>query len=108
VRRRFAFVDVWPDLAVVAEQGLEFATEAFSRLLDLFAQYASEETLVLMPGHAYFLADSDAELARRLRHELTPLLLEYLQEGRVAAFAGEMRAYLDWLEMEIGAHAGAS
>ena len=58
------------------------ATEAFGRLQDIFAQYAPDEALLLLPGHAYFLADSDKELAHRLRYELIPLLGEYLQEGR--------------------------
>lgn len=107
VRRRFAFVDVWPDMGVVAEQGRQLATEAFGRLLDVFAQYAPDDALVLVPGHAYFLADSDEELARRLRFELEPLLSEYLQEGRLGACESELRAYLDWLEGEI-ARRGAS
>ena len=107
VRRRFAFVDVWPDIGVVAEQGRDLATEAFGRLLDIFAQYAPDDALVLVPGHAYFLADSDEELIRRLRFELMPLLIEYLQEGRLGACESELRAYLDWLEGEVARH-GAS
>ncbi len=101
VRRRFAFVDVWPDLEVVAAQGRPLATEAFGRLQDIFAQYAPDEALVLLPGHVYFLADSDEELAHRLRYELMPLLGEYLQEGRLGPCEGELRAYLGWLESEL-------
>ncbi|MHB8928353.1 MAG: McrB family protein [Bacillota bacterium] len=101
VRRRFAFVDVWPDLKVVAAQGRPLATEAFGRLQDIFAQYAPDEALVLLPGHAYFLADSDGELEHRLRYELMPLLGEYLQEGRLGPCEGELRAYLGWLESEL-------
>ena len=67
---------------MVAAQGRPLATEAFGRLQDIFAQYAPDEALVLLPGHAYFLADSDEELAHRLRYELMPLLGECLQEGR--------------------------
>lgn len=101
VRRRFAFVDVWPDIRVVEAQGLALATEAFGRLQDVFAQYAPDDGLVLVPGHAYFLANSPQELARRLRFELTPLLVEYLHEGRLGACESELRAYLDWLEGEV-------
>ena len=108
VRRRFAFVDVWPDISVVEAQGRSLATEAFGRLQDIFAQYAPDDALVLVPGHAYFLADSEQELAHRLRFELTPLLVEYLQEGRLGACESELRAYLDWLESETTRHgAGA-
>jgi len=40
VRRRFAFVDVWPDLDIVKQQGYALATQAFAQLQDIFAQYA--------------------------------------------------------------------
>lgn len=108
VRRRFAFVDVWPDLSVVAEQEMPFATEAFGRLQDVFAQYAPDEALVLVPGHAYFLANNHQELARRLRFELSPLLEDYLRQGRLGACESELRAYLDWMEMEIMRHGSES
>lgn len=107
VRRRFAFVDVWPDLDVLRLQGIEFATEAFGNLQDIFAQHAPDDALVLLPGHAYFLAKDKAQLARRLRHELIPLLTEYLQEGRLAPCATELDAYIDWLQGELGNHGQA-
>jgi 5-methylcytosine-specific restriction protein B len=107
VRRRFAFVDLWPDMDVVAEQGLRLATDAFGNLLDIFAQYAPDDALALVPGHAYFLAESEAELTNRLKYELVPLILEYLQEGRLGACESELRAYLEWLDMEIGFHGEA-
>lgn len=101
VRRRFAFVTIWPDIEVVEAQGISLATEAFARLQDIFSQYAPEDALVLMPGHSYFLADSLAELYHRLEYELLPLLSEYLQEGRLGSCDNEIRAYIDWLESEI-------
>ena len=81
VRRRFAFVPLWPDIQVVAAQDLPLATEAFAQLQDLFTQFAPEEALVLMPGHSYFLGATEQELMNRLHYELLPLLNEYLQEG---------------------------
>ena len=104
VRRRFAFVDLWPDIEVVAQQGMSLATEAFGRLLDIFSQYAPDDALALVPGHAYFLASSEAELGNRLRYELTPLIQEYLQEGRLGACESELRAYLDWLDTAVDGH----
>jgi len=101
VRRRFAFVDVWPDLSVVEEQGLALATEAFGRLQDIFAEFAPPDALVLMPGHAYFLAQTEQELGNRLRYELMPLIREYLLEGRLGSCESELYAYLDWLEGEL-------
>lgn len=77
---------------------------SIGRLQDIFAQYAPNDVLVLVPGHAYFLADSDEELSRRLCFELAPLLEEYLQEGRLGACESELRAYLDWLKAETTRH----
>ena len=66
-----------------------------------------EDAHVLLPGHAYFLAKDGAHLARRLRHELIPLLTEYLQEGRLGPCATELDAYIDWLQGELGSHGQA-
>jgi 5-methylcytosine-specific restriction protein B len=101
VRRRFAFVDVWPDIDVVAEQGLVLATEAFALLQDIFSQFASEDSFRLMPGHSYFLAETKDELISRFKYELIPLLREYLQEGRLANCETELRSYIDWLENRL-------
>jgi 5-methylcytosine-specific restriction protein B len=108
VRRRFAFVSLWPDFEVVAAQGIDAATEAFARLQAIFVQYAPDDALPLLPGHSYFLSGNEAELARRLRYELLPLLGEYLQEGRLGGCEHELRAYIDWLEGEIIANASPS
>ncbi len=102
VRRRFAFVDVWPDWDVVQAQDIPLASEAFGNLLDIFSQQAPNDALVLMPGHAYFLAKDQAQLARRLRFELIPLLNEYLAEGRLGPCETELEAYLDWLQGALG------
>jgi 5-methylcytosine-specific restriction protein B len=98
VRRRFAFVDMWPDIDVVANQNIPLATEAFAMLQDTFSQYASDDSFCLMPGHSYFLAVGEEELAARFRYELLPLLREYLNEGRIASFDTELRTYNDWLD----------
>lgn len=104
VRRRFAFVAVWPNIEVVVDQGIDLATKSFAQLLDIFAQYAPDDALVLMPGHSYFLANNTTELVHRLRYELIPLLQEYLLEGRLGSCDNEIRAYIDWLEGEIAQH----
>ena len=103
VRRRFAFVDVWPDWDVVQSQHIPLAygglREPYS---DIFSQQAPDDALVLMPGHAYFLAKDQSQLARRLRFELIPLLNEYLAEGRLGPCETELEAYLDWLHGALG------
>lgn len=101
VRRRFAFVDIWPDFEVIQRQENELASAAFSALIEIFTQYAPDDAMVLLPGHAYFLAESPMELTHRLKYELIPLLNEYLHEGRLGPCESEIHAYLTWLEGEI-------
>lgn len=98
VRRRFAFVNVPPDRDVVAQGSPALGLAVFDRLVDIFTEHAPDEVLNLLPGHSYFLAQSDEELRRRFRYELLPLLEEYLQEGFVASFAAELLAVRDAIE----------
>jgi 5-methylcytosine-specific restriction protein B len=100
IRRRFAFVEVWPTLRAVEAEGLDFATALFTDTVQTFAEYADDETLRLVPGHAYFMdprPDLDASgresrVARRISLELIPLLRDYLDErlcgGASEAIAG--------------------
>jgi len=94
VRRRFAFVPLWPQLSVVEANAGPTLRQHFHDVLTLFVEHASDDALPLAPGHAYFLgADDDARA--RLRTSVRPLLEEYLAQGYVAGFADEVRAYLD-------------
>jgi 5-methylcytosine-specific restriction protein B len=113
IRRRFAFVPIWPDPEPVNAQEVELAGELFADVLHTFTEYADEDTLRLVPGHAYFL-DPRPELgverraervAHRLRLELLPLLREYVEERLcggateiVAGLADRIEAHL--LEVE--------
>ncbi len=94
VRRRFAFVPLWPQSSVVEEHSGEILQRGFHDLLTLFVEHASEDALPLTPGHAYFLGN-DAEAQSRLATSVRPLLEEYLAQGYVAGFADEIRAYID-------------
>jgi 5-methylcytosine-specific restriction enzyme B len=98
VRRRFAFVKLWPQLSVVAEHGGTLMQQAFKELLEIFVDHASEDTFPLAPGHSYFLEKDDRQAARSLKVNLAPLLQEYLSQGYVATFSDAIRAYLQWLE----------
>lgn len=101
VRRRFAFVDIWPQQAVVDKQDLPLASDAYSYLQEIFIQYSSSENLVLLPGHSYFLARTNIELLQRFQYELIPLLEEYIRDGRVAAFETQIQGYIDWLKIKV-------
>jgi 5-methylcytosine-specific restriction protein B len=107
VRRRFAFVTVPPDRAVVAAQDLPAATKAFDMLSDVFVEHAPGEALHLLPGHAYFLAKSNSEFGQRLRFEIIPLIDEYLQQGLLGPASTELHAVRDALEDMAGSHAAA-
>jgi 5-methylcytosine-specific restriction protein B len=88
IRRRFAFLEMWPDLQAVEKGGVDLATDVFIDTIHTFVEFADEDTLRLIPGHAYFLdprpdldtAGRRARVARRMKFELVPLLRHYLEE----------------------------
>ena len=92
VRRRFAFVTIMPDRQV---PNLPAAVEIFDRLAAVFVEHASDDMLHLLPGHAYFIADNDAELRNRFRYELLPLIDEYLRQGLMGQAASDLYAVRD-------------
>jgi 5-methylcytosine-specific restriction protein B len=98
VRRRFAFVKLWPQIRVIQEHGCPFMEEAFQNLLSIFVEHASREAFDLVPGHSYYLERGEAAARRRLRVTLAPLLEEYLAQGYVAGFSEPIRSYLQWIE----------
>lgn len=99
IRRRFAFVKIWPDPTVVRKNGCDLMQNAFDRLLSIFVEHASDDAFNLLPGHSYFL-ENDEKLARTdLGTRLRPLLEEYLAQGYVAGFADEIRAYIQWIDI---------
>jgi 5-methylcytosine-specific restriction protein B len=98
VRRRFAFLSLWPSLAVVEEHGCELSQKAFRELVSTFIEHATDEALPLVPGHSYFLGRDEGRARTNLKTSLVPLLTEYLAQGYVSGFAEPIRAYLQWLE----------
>lgn len=107
IRRRFAFVTVAPDRSVVESASTQAALEAFDDLANVFTEYADDESLGLMPGHSYFLASNDRELADRFRYELIPLLDDYLRQGLLGPAESELRAVRDRIADRVPALASA-
>ncbi len=109
IRRRFAFVDVWPDRQPVRAEGVELAQDCFDDTVLTFAEYADDETLRLVPGHSYFLdprpdlapEDRVDRIARRLRLELVPLLREYLTERLCGGASQEIAGLADRVESRV-------
>lgn len=99
VRRRFAFVPLWPQLAVVEKHAGPLLAESFHELLTIFIEHASDDALPLTSGHAYFLGKDEVASAQ-LATAVRPLLEEYLAQGYVAGFGDEIRAYVDRIAQE--------
>jgi 5-methylcytosine-specific restriction enzyme B len=97
VRRRFAFVSLWPQMSVVQANGCELMQRAFREILSIFVEHATDDAFNLVPGHSYFLEQDDAKARRSLQVNLAPLLEEYLSQGYVGGFAEPIRSYLQWL-----------
>ncbi len=98
VRRRFAFLSLWPSLRVVEEYGCELSRKAFQELVSIFIEHATDDALPLVPGHSYFLGKDEERAKANLKTGLAPLLWEYLAQGYVSGFAESIRAYLQSLE----------
>lgn len=99
VRRRFAFVTMWPDLGVLNDpkQACPLMQQKFTQLLAIFVTHAADDGFQLLPGHAYFLEADEARAKIKLQTELKPLLLEYIAQGHVSGFRDEIHAYIDSL-----------
>jgi 5-methylcytosine-specific restriction enzyme B len=99
VRRRFAFMTMWPDLGVLNDptQACTLMQQKFTQLLAIFVTHAADDGFALLPGHAYFLEPDEARAKVKLQTELKPLLLEYLAQGHVSGFGDEVHAYIDSL-----------
>lgn len=98
VRRRFAFVSLWPRMSVVEKHGCAVMQQAFRNLLSIFVEHSSEDAFSLVPGHSYFLEKDDEHSKRNLQVNLVPLLEEYLAQGYVGGFAEPIRGYLQELK----------
>lgn len=109
IRRRFAFVEVWPDLRVVEAQSFAWAREIFHDVLMTFAEYADDEVLRLVPGHSYLLdprtdlpeAEREKRIVRRVELELLPLLRDYLDERLAGSASEPIRGLVDRIESRV-------
>jgi 5-methylcytosine-specific restriction protein B len=98
VRRRFAFVSLWPSMQVVEQFGSPTMQKAYRELMSIFVEHAPDDAFPLVPGHSYFLEPDETRAAQSLRVNLAPLLDEYLAQGYVSGFAESIRNYLQWLD----------
>lgn len=109
IRRRFAFLHMWPILDVVREQGDALAQACFEDVLDTFTEHADDAGLELIPGHAYFLDprpdlpsdERHARIVRRLRFELIPLLRSYGEERLLGPATSEIEGLSDRIQARV-------
>ena len=104
IRRRFAFIDVWPskkklkdilDKNGVGDDVKELAMRYYNQIQNIFFEYATDEDLHLQPGHTYFIARSENELENKLKYEIVPLLREYINEGRLPLAKDEILGFIN-------------
>ncbi len=109
IRRRFAFIDVWPsekklkeilDKKQVDENTKSLILRYYNIIQNLFFRFASDEELHLQPGHTYFIAESEEEFKNKLKYEIVPLLREYINEGRLSLAKNEILAFIDGVQGE--------
>lgn len=101
IRRRFAFVTVPPDRAAIEDHAPPEALTFFDELADLFVEHAPEDAFDLLPGQAYFLAPDWETFRARVRHELLPLLDDYLRQGLLGPASAELQAVRDRFEDRV-------
>lgn len=97
VRRRFAFLSMWPKRSTLLN-GPQLALDAFDKLAEVFLSEATNSALEFLPGHSYFLARSEPEARARLQHDLRPLLMSYVSQGLVPSLNDALDSYVQWLD----------
>lgn len=108
LRRRFAFIEVGPDLELLrgAKVGGLPLDDFLEELNRRVVQYEGREKRI---GHAYLLNDGEPvtepeELARRLQQEVLPLLQEYCYDdyARLAEYLGPSLVDMDSQALKAG------
>lgn len=79
IRRRFSFVAVLPNEAVIIHPK---AKALFNKVQNLFENYTAPDfnKKDVAIGHSYFLYD-DSEIALKLKYDIKPILTEYVNDG---------------------------
>jgi hypothetical protein len=113
VRRRFAFIPLKPERGVVDKHYADgvLRTYALLKFDEVSTLFIGERSLLtpdyradaIAPGHSYFLADGEGDLARaalnrKIKYQVVPLLREYVADGVLRAEAAER---IDRLENEL-------
>lgn len=107
IRRRFAFVDVDPDVSVIENvikkpQVREKAKNLYNVVAKLFHEKKgdADQTPVFLQsdfkakdvqiGHSYFIAENEGDLRLKLEYEIKSILREYVKDGVLSENALEV------------------
>jgi 5-methylcytosine-specific restriction enzyme B len=82
IRRRFAFIRVWPEEPTGGES-CDKGRALFTKCRNLFLECGEAADQDLMPGGFYFLGRDAAGVRENVRRRLLPLLEDYLLENRL-------------------------
>ena len=94
LRRRFAWYPLYPRVISDELEGEScFFEEDFLEFEQIFNWHASSDELLLQPGQAYFIADSNDEMIQRIEYELFPLMKEYLRESFMISAKEDLNTY---------------
>jgi 5-methylcytosine-specific restriction enzyme B len=88
---------------------VDLAAQLFEDTVHTFVEFADDDTLRLVPGHAYFLdprpdldaSDRRGRVARRMRFELVPLLRHYLDEKLCGAATEAVAGLADRIDARL-------
>jgi 5-methylcytosine-specific restriction enzyme B len=91
LRRRFAWYTLKPK--AIVGLGSRFFINDFIDIQNIFEWHASYSELSLQPGQGYFIAENENEMRDRIKYELLPLIIEYLQEGLLQSAKEDFNQY---------------
>lgn len=97
IRRRFAFVNIWPE-EPSGNNSCDYGRNWFNKLKMIFLEYGEDTDLLLMPGGFYFLGSHEEKVKDCFRYRLLSLLKDYLDENRLSQ---KIRYEIELLIQEI-------
>ena len=106
LRRRFAFWTLKSDIEVIKNKNTNpkvksNAITIFEKVEEFLKDNPSDMKIDdLMPGHSYFLAESEDELYTKLKYELIPLIEEYSKDGIIEVSDEKLnKAFDEWIQI---------
>ena len=81
IRRRFAFVDIFPEREVIKDDQAKLLFDQVQTLFsgDFLSSDFDKKDVQL--GHSYFISENKDQLKLKLEYEIKPLLKEYVKDG---------------------------